>query len=539
MKRSASGVALSHLRHNRKKLPLHVLNIAAPVTRVRWRPPEDVNSPRGDDHHDSMIVVATSSIYGANAGGNGSVGLWSYHRPYMPMSVCEGHLDGAVSDFVWTAIQHNRRNFEPDPNSASSGEFSLKPNSKMKHSRGRNAEEHIDSNPWRRHDEEVKIPSDQSTTILTVGRDGQILLQNFSRGERPILEVPPATFALANLSPFQPGFGSLQIMAIHQKVTAPDILREKENTASPREHIPNSPLVFSITDSGDVEDLSKKNVPGNVDVAPELTHLSRFSELYATSIGGQFVTKADVCRHNASVAESLQCKAIMQMWRTLATILDGSGLAGLPTSSSHSHLNPMAYVLMPTLRKLLLQRADAGDVQTCVVLCEVMDVVIPPAAAGGLAKSRIPNLNISLVREWYLSYIDLLQQMCLFTQAASLIRSSGDPVVGALNQQSTTIHESCPRCGKPFVGGTTIQNSSASSPQLSAQRVCRSCRGRIGFCFLCHEPVKGIFVTCPGCGHGGHLEHALEWFGMNEFCPTGCGHRCNIFNQQKQCTLVK
>lgn len=41
--------------------------------------------------------------------------------------------------------------------------------------------------------------------------------------------------------------------------------------------------------------------------------------------------------------------------------------------------------------------------------------------------------------------------------------------------------------------------------------------------------MKGIYVYCPGCGHGGHLEHALQWFGgiqgkpVREVCPTGCG----------------
>lgn len=286
--------------------------------------------------------------------------------------------------------------------------------------------------------------------------------------------------------------------------------------------------MFSITDQGGAEDLSKESLPASVDVAPELTHLSRFSELYAMTTGTDFATKADVCRHNASVSEGLNQKAITQMWTTLGSILDGSGLDGLPTNASGSQSNPMAYLLTPTLRNLLLQRANSGDVQTCVVLCEVMDVIVAPATAGGPAKSRIPNLNIALVREWYLTYIDLLQQMCLFTQAASLIRNCRDPVVGALNQQSTTIHESCPRCGKPILGGATIQNDGGPS-QLSAQRVCRSCRGRIGLCFLCHQPVKGIFVWCPGCGHGGHLDHALEWFGMNEVCPTGCGHKCNLF----------
>ena len=84
MKRILSGHGLHHSRYYKQQLPIHVLSISAPVTRIRWRPPEDkseshscskgstVSSPDCDyNHHDSMIAVATSSITGANAGGNG------------------------------------------------------------------------------------------------------------------------------------------------------------------------------------------------------------------------------------------------------------------------------------------------------------------------------------------------------------------------------------------------------------------------------------------------------------------------------------
>ena len=126
------------------------------------------------------------------------------------------------------------------------------------------------------------------------------------------------------------------------------------------------------------------------------------------------------------------------MWKTLAIILVGAGLDEIPSSSNVVSRNAMSHLLVPTLRRLLLRRANAGDVQTCVVLCEVMDVIEPPTVAGGVARSKLPNLSISLVREWYLSYVDLLQQMCLFTQAGLIIKKCKDPVIGALNQQSTT-----------------------------------------------------------------------------------------------------
>lgn len=383
VKRSTSIVGLSHSRHHKKKQPLHVLNIAAPVTRIRWRPPEGASSDN--------IAVATSSIYGAsNAGGNGAVGLWSVFRPFMPISVCEGHVEGAVTDFAFVRKQQVDGSSRPRSIDGLGDAAYSVDCGKMSYSRVGDPS----------GAEEEKEPSDAApegnalqTCIISVGRDGQCLLQNFALGECPILEVPRAPFSLGLMSPFQPGFGSLQVMAVHQSV---DKVTQPPNISSK--------LVFSITDQGEAQDLSKTRRPGTVDVAPELTHLSRFSELYVTTKGNGLDTKAGLCRHNANVAEGLNQKAIMQMWKTLATILDGSGLDGLPTSASESHSNPMSYLLNQTLLSLLQQRAESGDVQTCVVLCELMGVVVN---SGGAAKSMIPNLDIALIREWYLAYIDL------------------------------------------------------------------------------------------------------------------------------------
>lgn len=133
----------------------------------------------------------------------------------------------------------------------------------------------------------------------------------------------------------------------------------------------------------------------------------------------------------------------------------------------------------------------------------------------------------------------------------------GVAVMGVSRYNSLTfshrirIHESCPRCGK------AQPPSSETGSIPSARRICQNCRRRIGLCFLCHEPVKGLYTWCSGCGkflwmdisrkttiyfsfslvlpgHGGHVECAIQWFGSisgekkREVCPTGCGHRCNL-----------
>jgi WD repeat-containing protein 24 len=90
-------------------LKLHDLYVSAAVTRLRWRPPSNdtivttgIDNKIGEvDRHESMLAIATAPVKGAVAGGSGILSLWSYNRPYMPLSVLEGHLEGNVADFCW------------------------------------------------------------------------------------------------------------------------------------------------------------------------------------------------------------------------------------------------------------------------------------------------------------------------------------------------------------------------------------------------------------------------------------------------------
>jgi WD repeat-containing protein 24 len=108
---SSSSTFLNSSRH--KGAPnyiLHLLSISAAVTRIRWRPPaydthvghsSNTITDTEEDLHSTMIAVATAPVKGAVAGGKGMLTLWSYRRPFMPLSVVEGHSEGAVTDFCW------------------------------------------------------------------------------------------------------------------------------------------------------------------------------------------------------------------------------------------------------------------------------------------------------------------------------------------------------------------------------------------------------------------------------------------------------
>jgi hypothetical protein len=168
-----------------------------------------------------------------------------------------------------------------------------------------------------------------------------------------------------------------------------------------------------------------------ITVAPEVVHLSRFAKAYKLHPTADLPTRVGLCLHNAEVAESLQVNQLARMWRSIAHMLNHSGMDELPAMGSRPD-NVMQFVLLPTLKSLLEERADAGDVQTCVTLCEVLQVIQPDDT------TRIPGLSLFLVREWYLTYVDLLRDMCLFSLASFIIGTCKDPFIGALNQQSTT-----------------------------------------------------------------------------------------------------
>jgi WD repeat-containing protein 24 len=176
---------------------LHVLAISASVTRLRWRPPANEKLLLEDeDRHDAMMAVATAPIKGASAGGAGLLALWSYYRPFMPLSVVEGHKDGAVTDFDWLDTPQDRsvvppRRSERPPkrwdvprrSNRKGRALSLSEEGSTSRLPGSSSHE-VDSilydNSEREDDFDRPIGIWQH--VLSVGRDGQCLVQSLTRG---------------------------------------------------------------------------------------------------------------------------------------------------------------------------------------------------------------------------------------------------------------------------------------------------------------------------------------------------------------------
>ncbi|SAM02222.1 hypothetical protein [Absidia glauca] len=150
--------------------------------------------------------------------------------------------------------------------------------------------------------------------------------------------------------------------------------------------------------------------------------------------------------------------------------------------------------------ELLDYYTEQCDVQMCVTLYLVLQKYI--------------RVNDERLENWFDSYIDMLHRFKLWSAATAIINACKIPRIQERNQMATTINIACSNCFKLVLG--TAQGAWA----------CDKCHRLLNPCSICNQTVKGLYVWCQGCNHGGHLEHMRSWFAKEKQCPTGCGHNC-------------
>jgi hypothetical protein len=179
---STSHSTSRHVKASPKNM-LHMLSIAAAVTRLRWRPPAgDISVLDNEDRHEAMLAVSTAPIKGASAGGSGLLALWSYHRPFMPLSVVEGHKDGAVTDFDWLDTPQPVQLVQGSTATAANGRDS--PHKQLGSSDARRLRRQSSSYEVdiSEQGDDVPKPVGIWQHTISVGRDGRCLMQSFARG---------------------------------------------------------------------------------------------------------------------------------------------------------------------------------------------------------------------------------------------------------------------------------------------------------------------------------------------------------------------
>ncbi|KAI7862657.1 WD40-repeat-containing domain protein, partial [Spinellus fusiger] len=262
---------------------------------------------------------------------------------------------------------------------------------------------------------------------------------------------------------------------------------------------------------------------------------SVFAEHYKVS--GEIVS---ICMNNSAVAWKMGRYRTSQTWKIVALLFESDGtkeslqMPPVDTDSAESSdddldteksetaadLDKMSSVegsnvscsdtgeLWPVweheemVMELLDYYTEQGDVQMCVSIYLVLQ--------------RYIHIDDDRVEDWFNSYIviDMLHRFKLWSPATVMIKACRIKRVRERNENATTIHIACNHCFKLVTG--TARGS----------WTCDKCHRLLNPCTICHQTVRGLYVWCQGCNHGGHLEHMREWFLKETQCATGCGHAC-------------
>jgi hypothetical protein len=192
------------------------------------------------------------------------------------------------------------------------------------------------------------------------------------------------------------------------------------------------------------------------------------------------------------------------------------------------------------------------------------------AEAHQQQEQRRPQQSRALT--WCHAYIELLQRHKLDTVAILVSHLSQCIPIQKLNQDRVHFKavSKCLSCKTemPTAPGSAAKEagSHCNSPACIGENE-GGAHFRLGFvnarCSICRLPVRGPWVWCQGCGHGGHLDCYEGWFGVKlqpttatatrsdeedpeqqqeqqpkppsaqrRLCPTGCNHLCNLVSEE-------
>jgi len=254
-----------------------------------------------------------------------------------------------------------------------------------------------------------------------------------------------------------------------------------------------------------------------------------------------FLQIKDICSHNANAANALGQSGKGDVWNLLAGIVDNMSSGEFDDFDGWKGLG-LGSLGRELLRNILNYYEAQGDVQMLATIVCVFNAGKDRKSYHDEEISSSP-LHILLPDEQtakYDAYLDLYGRLLygwgamdvraeLNKHLTSLPRIFGEhyfnPADSPWNSKGggtpqfykenfgITFAPYCPRCLKPANPDTNI---------------CHSCWDFAFRCAICTNAVRGLFTVCMACGHGGHVEHMMEWFTEKTVCPSGCGCNCTL-----------
>ncbi|XP_030555484.1 GATOR complex protein WDR59 [Drosophila novamexicana] len=195
----------------------------------------------------------------------------------------------------------------------------------------------------------------------------------------------------------------------------------------------------------------------------------------------------------------------------LKDVMDVTSCPRLP-AQLHSQLSPYHTVLPLDFKSSSQARATSSNMQQLKQLrsnswsdsLDCLDFKLVQTDA--YACSLIRRVKMPLFDQFKRAYADVLFGWQLLSKRALILKH--------------TLHTPPPAQGVEFV----TECSGCAKPKRTPK--CEPCKRPVLFCILCCLPVRGAANACISCGHGGHMQHMMQWFERHNVCATGCGCSC-------------
>ena len=213
-------------------------------------------------------------------------------------------------------------------------------------------------------------------------------------------------------------------------------------------------------------------------------------------IPSEYLLKAALCRHNSQVAADYQYISVSQVWSLLAISYEA-----LFATRSEMCLAPWKESNLGILLilSLISHLRDANDLQTLACLLAISGPLV--LKYNGLTQHEMNRI--------FFAYANTLQSWGANIEACLMLSFVPEKDYKSAFKD----------IGIAFSLGRVCNK--ASDPIR-----CKHYEKKLLLCSVCQSNVHSLFIHCPDCGHGGHLEHIKLWFSQNGDCPTGCGCIC-------------
>jgi hypothetical protein len=247
----------------------------------------------------------------------------------------------------------------------------------------------------------------------------------------------------------------------------------------------------------------------------------------------QLAISQKLCFHNAQVCSDFGQKGKADTWRLLAQTIESIFTFQMDETNGWGG-NDEALTTGLVEQILLYYEGESDYQMLSTIVCVLTlgrDRRCLSSSGGGGKYRLLPNFDERRFDNYLHRYAALLYGWDLLTIRTEIAKRIAYPTHGTGTETHNWLETGQSR--------PTLLPSSELSLGIGCEPVVARDDTHEGKdfsleCAICCSPVRGACTWCPKCGHGGHVDHLMQWFQQHSVCPTGCGCVCLTTSETTQ-----